>query len=62
MSASKRAFEKYEPWGLFSEFYGTLIKPQLLSGTTSIQNRVNSPCRSLSWWRSLQLSRVWAVT
>ena len=26
ISPSKRAFEKYKPWGLFSEFYGILTK------------------------------------
>ena len=25
ISPSKRAFEKYKPWGLFSEFYTILI-------------------------------------
>ena len=25
ISPSKRAFEKYKPWGLFSEFYGNVI-------------------------------------
>ena len=27
MSPSKRAFEKYKPRGLFSEFYGTKLTP-----------------------------------
>ena len=29
MSPSKRAFEKYKPWGLFSEFYVALNKSDL---------------------------------
>ena len=29
LSPSKRAFEKYKLWGLFSEFYGILIHPCL---------------------------------
>ena len=37
MSPSKRAFEKYKPQGLFSEFYGVLIDGGTGCGKTNVQ-------------------------
>ena len=37
MSPSKRAFEKYKPRGLFSEFYGVLIDGGTGCGKPNVQ-------------------------
>ena len=43
ISPSKWAFEKYKPWGLFSEFYGILL------GTPGIRKYPGNFCYSGSW-------------
>ena len=39
MSLSKRAIEKYKPWGLFSEFYGIFLLTSFFSVRTVIYGR-----------------------
>ena len=48
MSLSKRAIEKYKPWGLFSEFYGIFLLTSFFSVRTVIYGR--------SFFRSVTLN------